>query len=503
MAGKITEWVDANSNGEVKFPEHMMQLHRMWTYGVPSSYNVPTSVSNKFSGKTLSDLLADTIGASPYANVEAYPGWVTNNGMYSGAATLFNEGLNPYLDGTGTNAPPAAGDRAAENFWQHIKWIYAPGWITASKTKASELIGKPSGGGNNWFTEQGIWDFIPDIDSASELSAVIAAAYGRFAANDPRWERLNAGVIDLDDYALPAAPEISSAGAVAELGELSAPNATMDIDAAVDAFETRQQRKFQEGIGRIAAGMYDIRAMMNSQFGVALALAESERREQAAEFEAGLRTEQARLNHAAQVRLLELEAERDARAAQMIMQAVIRNAELKEQRNEENARIQLDGAKFNDQSQFAAGQAYQERVQNHMRSSLDYDARLRELNQARALAKWQAASSMVDVMYEKYKTTAAIGSMAHEAFLRAAGDRTAKYVAAVADEQQMNLQLEVKDALWDMELYAYANQALSAVGGAPGFREPSRFERLVNAFGVGVSAATGLGSLVIGAIGAL
>lgn len=87
------------------------------------------------------------------------------------------------------------------------------------------------------------------------------------------------------------------------------------IDAVVDAFEDRSQGAFQRGVARVAAGMFDLRAVMSSQFGMALALMERDRAQEVNDFDAKLRMqiEQQRADHAIQIldrmtRLMELEA---------------------------------------------------------------------------------------------------------------------------------------------------------------------------------------------------
>ena len=62
-----------------------------------------------------------------------------------------------------------------------------------------------------------------------------------------------------------------------------------EIDAAVDAFEARSQGAYLRNVSRFAAGMFDIGAVMTTQFGMGLAQMELDRQEQVNDMDARLR----------------------------------------------------------------------------------------------------------------------------------------------------------------------------------------------------------------------
>lgn len=64
---------------------------------------------------------------------------------------------------------------------------------------------------------------------------------------------------------------------------------TAEIDAVVDAFEARSQGAYMRNVSRFAAGMFDIGAVMNTQFGMGLAQMELDRQDQVNDVDSRLR----------------------------------------------------------------------------------------------------------------------------------------------------------------------------------------------------------------------
>lgn len=62
-----------------------------------------------------------------------------------------------------------------------------------------------------------------------------------------------------------------------------------EIDASVDAFEARSQAAYMRNVSRFASGMFDIGAVMTSQFGMGLAQMELDRQDQLNDMDARLR----------------------------------------------------------------------------------------------------------------------------------------------------------------------------------------------------------------------
>ena len=65
--------------------------------------------------------------------------------------------------------------------------------------------------------------------------------------------------------------------------------ASGEIDNAVDAFENRSQAAFMRNVSRYATGMFDIGAVMTSQFGMGMAQLELDRQDQLNDMDARLR----------------------------------------------------------------------------------------------------------------------------------------------------------------------------------------------------------------------
>lgn len=64
---------------------------------------------------------------------------------------------------------------------------------------------------------------------------------------------------------------------------------TSEIDNAVDAFEARSQAAFMRNVSRFASGMWDIGAVMTTQYGMGLASMELDRQEQLNDMDSRLR----------------------------------------------------------------------------------------------------------------------------------------------------------------------------------------------------------------------
>ena len=64
---------------------------------------------------------------------------------------------------------------------------------------------------------------------------------------------------------------------------------TAEIDDAVNAFEARSQAAYMRNVSRFASGMFDIGAVMTSQFGMGLAQMELDRQDQLNDMDARLR----------------------------------------------------------------------------------------------------------------------------------------------------------------------------------------------------------------------
>ena len=64
---------------------------------------------------------------------------------------------------------------------------------------------------------------------------------------------------------------------------------TAEIDAAVDAFEARSQGAYMRNVSRFAAGMFDIGAVMTTQFGMGLFQMELDRQDQLNDMDSRLR----------------------------------------------------------------------------------------------------------------------------------------------------------------------------------------------------------------------
>jgi hypothetical protein len=473
---------DSLTEGEVKFPDHMMAMHRLWMYGSSDKGDSEyprddwgyTNVSDLIrSLQTYTAVGGRDLTKSPYHGVTAYNPALGTIGDHMSVVEQYVANFKAYADGdadpgsfVGAALPVAAG------------WAGVGGSLDAA----------------------GVFDHFPALDPASALQTTIAAAYALYETSDPRWGQLTAGDIDAAALALPAAPTMSAAAAKAEVGELTAVSVENKINNAVDAFESAQRRRARTGLSAVTGGLFDLRAVMTSTFDTALVQWETSRQDQVSEYDAQARLEQVRLQQQADIRYLELTLQRDTALADLVFRADASTAEMQARRDQANGQLQVELARYNDEADFRARDAYQTKVAAMLDRSLSYDAKLHELRNTAGQAKFGAAMSFVTAVLDSYRAGTAIQSQVMAQATASVTEYKKLLLTLLADEQQMNLQLEVKDTLWDLDLFKYGESMLAAAAGAPSVREPSKFERLFNAVGATASLVTGLMGTVMTAM---
>jgi hypothetical protein len=222
------------------------------------------------------------------------------------------------------------------------------------------------------------------------------------------------------------------------------------VTNAVTAFENRGKDAFLRQVSQAASGMFDIRAVMSTQFGLTMAAMEHNRAMEVNNFE-----QMIRLRHH------ELRANLVPQLTNLITTLV----EIKTRSDQSGTGLELDAARMKHELDRALGQQRNDAV-------LAMLSEQTKLIQTKLMAMMDAARINVD---------------------------QARFISvARQDEIDWNLKVEERDALWDLELFTYANQVMGSISGAAAIRQPSQFERLLQVAQVGTSALTGLGSLALG-----
>ena len=123
-------------------------------------------------------------------------------------------------------------------------------------------------------------------------SGVGGSPYAAIEAYDPSedveavQERYDAWTEDLDAIDV---EQLIADWAVASTTAAAYTVPTSEIDGAVDAFEARSQAAFMRNVSRFAVGMWDIGAVMSTQYGMGLASMELDRQEQLNDMDSRLR----------------------------------------------------------------------------------------------------------------------------------------------------------------------------------------------------------------------
>lgn len=258
------------------------------------------------------------------------------------------------------------------------------------------------------------WTGAPDFLSAS-VAASAANPYSSVAAYDPDTAL---GSLTTQFTALETIVDAIDTGDISTYVSAAVTQAALllpdsEIDAAVDSFEARSLTAFQRSVGRATAGMFDIRAVMGTQYDMMVANMEQDRA------------------------------------------------------------VQVD----------------------------DMDSRLRLLTaQERYQAKLQLVDQILRLLSTQVQGTS--GLVSHQF------DISKLTIVAKQDEVLSQVGFDEKDVLWDLNLLAYGQNALSSISGAATIaRPPNEKERLIaavtNAGAFGLQLGTTMGNPGVGFAGGI
>ena len=128
-------------------------------------------------------------------------------------------------------------------------------------------------------------DLFNDALAAGSPYASVTA-YDPSSDLDTMQEKLDDWFTELDSMDPESVIETFNASATAAAGTTVE---SAEIDAVVDAFEARSQGAFMRNVSRFATGMFDIGAVMTTQYGRGLAQMELDRQDQLNDMDARLR----------------------------------------------------------------------------------------------------------------------------------------------------------------------------------------------------------------------
>jgi hypothetical protein len=132
--------------------------------------------------------------------------------------------------------------------------------------------------GTNW-TDNLLYSVVDAINANSTWGG--GSPYAGVAAYDPSsdLDDMQSRFDDFDNLVTALDPEVDLETALAFANAQVDPTAELaDIDDYVDALETREKGAFNREVARVTSGMFDIRGVMTSQFGMVLSSMEDGRR---------------------------------------------------------------------------------------------------------------------------------------------------------------------------------------------------------------------------------
>lgn len=471
--------------GDVNYPEHMLKVHKRWLYGddvldsdIPADphYSVDEAMRDAWTA------------GSPFENIVSYGGIDQALGMTQSAIDRFTsivETLHP-------------DQKVDDVLMRAMNYMSMMPPLQFSDVEEPEV----------------------DVESA------IDTALGKMT-EDP-WADQTVATPTVGTISDPSAvsdpsaitPDTLTVTDVAAPGDVTADLLVTD---AVNAFELRQKAAHLRGISNIADGFFTARAVTGSQFGMALALLEAERQREYNDYDERLRVEQVRLNHSAAVnkreltlqgalREAELALQADTREAEMKVQVALRRAELMMERDlriadlisrQDTRKAELDAQASTRQVELQT-QWDIERGKTGLglaSASIDAEGRFRGLKTEMEKARAQAAIALVGAMYGSYDQFMKSLLFGQQAVTGLQGEQSKTQIQMKQNEIQFDLEMEVRDALWDLEIWDYGRGVMSSIAGAGTVPGKSKFDRFMDVAGFGVSAATGILGLALPFIG--
>lgn len=470
--------------GDVNYPTHMLETHKRWLYG-DDELTVNDTVFNV--DKAMRD--AWTAG-SPYASVSAYGG------------------IDADLD---------KAQSRIDAFVGMIERLYPDESVDGILMRALMHMD-----GNDAF--QYTDPTTPTIDAGGAIDTALAKM-----TEDPFADQTIDGITvgDVSDPSVsdPAeiTPDTLTATDVAAPGDVTA---DLLVTQAVDAFEARQKAAHKRAVANIAAGFFEARQVTGSQFGVALALLEAERQSAYNDYDEKLRVEQVRLNHQAAVSKRDLTTQAALREAELALQADTKEAELKVQvalrraemiidkdiriasliqeedrekrqleANADQRQIDLQLQWDTQRSQHALGL-----VGNVMQAETgqaDIAQRIAGIRANLEDSRAKAAISLASSMYSSYDALTKNLLLGHQATSGLQGDLSKTRIQLKQEELQFDLEMEVRDALWDLEIFQYGQGVMSSIAGAATVNSKTSFDKVMQVAGFGVSMFTGIAGLAL------
>ena len=301
------------------------------------------------------------------------------------------------------------------------------------------------------------------------------------------------------------------------------------IAAQVLAFRGRSEHEHLRNTTRVAAGMFDMRATMTTQFGVAMAQMESGRASDVSSFEAEIRlraeevAQRATIDAASQImqslrerlnaqisvvdlrkRLVDLVAQIgqiEVTGAVSLIGQFLGYVESDYQQRQAYGGLRIEETKVSraarsDYAKLAV--AIMEQFLGIRQQTLDAKTNVATTRSEMAKSEGEQGAIIFKFVEAMAKLTgnqdvARIQAMQNAAALQEAAAKTT--ILAMDDAKKIELEAAVKDARWDLELIRDGNVALGAIVGASSMAPgASPFERALGAVG-------SLGSLVIQGIG--
>ena len=488
-----------DTEGEIKPPTYMLSSHQLAMWGFAIADRMPLGESgfgDYFNGRGIYSIISDKLvkgrvglgeggpppqtdpSRSPYHNKAAYDPDTDLAEIAASATQLTNFAANP-----------------------HSNMLAA---FTSSAWEHAVQKGSPETGMNGWKDVLGL---APE-ESYDTRIANVRTKNDTYTGGDVATAQTlfsQTGQVQAPD------PHTVQPIEEPDTPSATAPSISQSVDGAVDAFEKRHRRSVARNMSRVAASLFAMRAVMTSSFDQAMTQAVLAANDDVSVYDQELRTERVRLENQNKVRALELNMQADLTIAQVIADMRTREQATKADVGVSNQEIVSFVRRHNDQMRWGAFMENRELNRDTYQSELSYDERIASLNAQAKNIQVQASTQFMNTLLDNYQramqTYTAAAAQAAETKAAQAHNK----IVVKNDETQFNMQVGVKDSLWDLDLWRYAKNAIGATSGIPHQDIPSEWERrmiqqqhaasmITGLAGFGLNLATQMGNPFISAL---
>ena len=248
------------------------------------------------------------------------------------------------------------------------------------------------------------------------------------------------------------------------------------VDTVAAAFETRGKSAFNRSLGRTAAGLFDIRSVMSSQFEMTMAAMELERAQEVNDFDARARLQNEQQRADVTIQLTSQVAqlrEIQARSKEVVAQVQFAIDQLENSLNRTDAQIKSGNMQLLLSTAQSLEAMKEQLIDANIKNYLDHDRNYHMYLENTAQTRASFVQAITSDMARGQMMRLTMGLDAS----RATMEQRLKKITTRQDEIGWNIVADEKDALWDANLMAHISGVLSSINGAPAFKEKNEFDR--------------------------